>query len=41
MVLGVYGTVSYHGGFVSLVRGTCAPIRIEPNTWKRIMRLQR
>ena len=36
-----YGTVSYHGGFVSLVRGTCAPIKIEPKTWKRIMRLQR
>lgn len=36
-----YGIVSYHGGFVSLVTGTCAPIRIEPKTWKRIMRLQR
>lgn len=36
-----YGTVSYHGGFVSLVSGTCAPMRIEAKTWKRIMKLQR
>ena len=36
-----YGTVSYHGGFVSLARGTCAPIRIDPKTWKRIRRVQR
>ncbi len=36
-----YGTVSYHGGFVSLVSGTCAPMRIEPKTWKRIMKIQR
>ena len=35
-----YGSISYHGGFVSLVSGTCAPMRIEPKTWKRIMRLQ-
>ncbi len=35
-----YGSISYHGGFVSLVSGVCAPIRIEPKTWKRIMRLQ-
>jgi len=33
-----YGTISYHGGFVSVVSGTCAPMRIEPKTWKRIMR---
>jgi PRTRC genetic system ThiF family protein len=33
-----YGAISYHGGFVSLVSGACAPIRIEPKTWKRIMR---
>lgn len=33
-----YGTISYHGGFVSLVSGTCASMRIEPKTWKRIMR---
>jgi len=31
-----YGTISYHGGFMSLVSGTCAPLRIEPKTWKRI-----
>ena len=36
-----YGTISYHGGFVSLGSGACAPIRIEPKTWKRIIRLQR
>lgn len=33
-----YGIVSYHGGFVNLVSGACAPVRIEPKTWKRIMR---
>src|SRR5579859_7998546 len=33
-----YGTISYHGGFVSLVSGACAPIRIEPKTWKLIVR---
>ncbi len=33
-----YGTISYHGGFVSLESGACAPMRIEPKTWKRIMR---
>lgn len=33
-----YGTVSYHGGFLSLANGTCAPMRIEPKSWKRIMR---
>ena len=33
-----YGTISYHGGFVSLASGACAPMRIEPKTWKRIMR---
>jgi PRTRC genetic system ThiF family protein len=31
-----YGRASYHGGFVSLASGTCAPIRIDPKTWKRI-----
>ncbi len=31
-----YGTISYHGGFVSLVSGGCAPLRIAPETWKRI-----
>ena len=33
-----YGTISYHGGFVSVVSGACAPMRIEPKTWKNIMR---
>ncbi|HEV2495731.1 MAG TPA: PRTRC system ThiF family protein [Terriglobia bacterium] len=33
-----YGAISYHGGFVSLDSGACAPMRIEPKTWKRIMR---
>jgi|SRR5579863_277490 len=36
-----YGTVSYHGGFVSLDSGVCAPMRIEPKTWKRITRAKR
>ena len=36
-----YGTISYHGGFVSLVSGTCAPLRIEPKTWKRIQDRQK
>jgi PRTRC genetic system ThiF family protein len=36
-----YGRVSYHGGFVSLDSGVCAPIRIEPKTWKRITRAKR
>jgi PRTRC genetic system ThiF family protein len=36
-----YGTISYHGGFVSLLNGTCAPLRIEPTTWRRIMREKR
>ena len=27
-----YGTISYHGGFVNLVSGACAPMRIEPKT---------
>ncbi|HXJ95279.1 MAG TPA: hypothetical protein VMT20_20755 [Terriglobia bacterium] len=35
-----YGTISYHGGFVSLTSGVCAPMRIEPKTWKRIMRVK-
>ena len=35
-----YGTVWYHGGFVSLVSGTCAPMRIELKTWKRIMKIR-
>jgi len=36
-----YGTISYHGGFVSLVSGTCAPLRIEPKTWKGIQDRQK
>lgn len=36
-----YGAISYHGGFVSLTSGVCAPMRIEPKTWKRIMRAKR
>ncbi len=35
-----YGTIWYHGGFVSLDSGACAPMRIDPKTWKRIMRSQ-
>src|SRR6516164_2995608 len=36
-----YGTISYHGGFVSLASGTCAPLRIDPKTWKRIQDRQK
>ena len=36
-----YGAISYHGGFVSVVNGACAPMRIEPKTWKRIMRAKK
>lgn len=36
-----HGAISYHGGFVSLVSGACVPMRIEPKTWKRIMRAER
>jgi hypothetical protein len=36
-----YGTISYHGGFVSLTSGTCAPLRIDPRTWKRIQDRQK
>jgi hypothetical protein len=36
-----YGTISYHGGFVSLASGACAPMKIESKTWKRIMRAKR
>ena len=31
-----HGTVSYHGGFVNLATGTCAPLRIDRKTWTRI-----
>jgi sulfur-carrier protein adenylyltransferase/sulfurtransferase len=34
-----YGTISYHGGFVSLVSGASTPLRIDVTTWKRIKRL--
>ncbi len=36
-----HGTVSYHGGFVNLATGTCAPLRIDPKTWKRVHDRQR
>jgi PRTRC genetic system ThiF family protein len=33
-----FGAVAYHGGFVSLVSGACAPLTTEPKCWKRMMR---
>lgn len=36
-----HGTISYHGGFVSLATGTCAPLRIDPKTWRRIQDRQK
>jgi sulfur-carrier protein adenylyltransferase/sulfurtransferase len=36
-----HGTISYHGGFVSLASGTCAPLRIDPKTWRRIQDRQK
>jgi PRTRC genetic system ThiF family protein len=36
-----HGTISYHGGFVNLGTGTCAPLSIDPKTWKRIQDRQK
>lgn len=35
-----YGALSHHGCFLSLPRGSMAPLLVDPKIWERIMKLQ-
>jgi len=36
-----YGEISYHGGFINLATGATSVLRIDPQCWKRIRRVNR
>jgi hypothetical protein len=36
-----YGTVCYHGGFVNLATGATSVLRIDPQGWRRIQRVNK
>ena len=36
-----YGDISYHGGFVNLATGATSVLRIDPQCWKRIRRVNK
>jgi hypothetical protein len=36
-----YGEINYHGGFINLVTGLTAMLRINPQCWKRTRRVSK